>query len=103
VRLAGCAREADHPREGLLKGVSRMDREREMAMMTGPNQWPLWPILPLKNRGPEWPELGFLREESFDTPIRPVVFIGSIFEPDKAVPKEYLDFDGILDDGWIVD
>lgn len=85
------------------------ERARSLAMMERPDDWPLWPRLPLKRREPltdaiatKFPDLGFLFADS-----KPVVHLGCIYEDrhmdDPASMKEYSNFAAIVDDGWVVD
>lgn len=93
--------------------MSGVDREREVKMMSTPDAWPRWPVLPLKRAG-------------YPTEDRPVtgilfavhgrmteVFFGNLHQlkgPTIADAmsccngsKVYTDLDAILDDGWQVD
>lgn len=86
-------------------------RQQDAAMIREPEEWPRWPQLPLKRSRDGFTELGvmFAVKEWLDTPT---VFLGGMNEFrgetfTEAVAgherKEYLDLDGLLDDGWTVD
>lgn len=92
-------------------------REKDRKFMQNPNQWPNWPVLPVKRYTPGavGPGCGFiLAVENHMT----VVFDGMIFDPRateaatgaiqardlSTVPHhKYDDVDALLDDGWMVD
>lgn len=91
--------------------ISVKNRERHKSMIESPDDWPLWPKLPLVRRpyDPSRPDAGFM------VPGRPKrVYLCNIYmipttartygDLDKQVPyKDYTDADAILDDGWVVD
>jgi len=76
-----------------------VDIGKEVNMMSTPNKWPAWPMLPLK-RGSS---IGFL----FDNDkVKTTVFLGNIFcgKAPSTLPKmEYTSYEAIYNDGWRVD
>lgn len=77
-------------------------------MMQSPEKWPLWPVLPVKQRnGMSSSRLGIMREGAFG--VKPVVYLVTLYEVktgqswDDLEKFEYLDFEGVVDDGWVVD
>ena len=75
--------------------------ERSLAMMKDPYQWPLI-VLPVKKKnGP----LGVMFGPE------PRVYTVSMWElakyktakPDDIPHQDYLDLEGVVDDGWVVD
>ena len=80
-----------------------------MEFMQRPGLWPLWPVLPVKQRdGMKQPRLGVMREAAFG--VKPVVYLTNLYELgtglvdfNKIEKIEYLDFEGLVDDGWVVD
>lgn len=81
--------------------------EDEIKMMRNPNRWPAWPKLPLKRsfdyENPR-PHLGFLQEERMGEPIKPKVYLGTIFERSGTLESvEYETWASLLADGWVVD
>jgi hypothetical protein len=79
-------------------------RGRDLKMMRTPEDWPVWPRLPLKRRqgGGQPPELGFLVAIA---EWRTRVFFDDMFAPitDDTRCKDYPDLEAIVADGWIVD
>jgi hypothetical protein len=85
------------------------------GFMTDPNKWPMWPLLPVKQRvGMQQPKLGIMRDEG-DISMKfglvpPKVWLTNLYEIQMANRKweeievlEYMDFEGLLDAGWVVD
>jgi hypothetical protein len=83
-------------------------RQKNLRMMRRPDDWPQWPCLPLVRREMKTdkdvlPEVGLLWDEA-----KPTVYFINMFalgsvnltDVDK---KEYMDWDALLDDGWVVD
>jgi hypothetical protein len=77
-------------------------REAEHEMMTHPDEWPAWPVLPLKKRGKPG-ETGFLTEDVMGEPIKPSVRIGNIYAAESGPVVQYGSFEALLDAGWVVD
>lgn len=83
------------------------DAKESLAFMQQPAVWPLWPVLPVKQRdGMKQPRLGIMREAAFG--VKPVVYLTNLFDMqgkqwDDFEKIEYLDFEAIIDDGWVVD
>jgi hypothetical protein len=73
-------------------------------MLATPNDWPIWPVLPIKryaNQG-DSPEMGYVLGD----PVWPLkVYAGNIYEisTDDPIAGEYTDAEGFLDAGWVVD
>lgn len=82
-----------------------------VKMMQSPGQWPLWPVLPLKQReGMKQPRLGVMHEAAFG--VKPTVYLVDLYNLSKQPPGtswddiehiDYLDFEGVVDAGWVVD
>lgn len=75
----------------------------EIEMMRNPDNWPMWPFLPLKHRKEGFRKVGFLRNntlsgEHTDT----TVYVGSIFAPRDATPVKYESLEQIAEE-WRVD
>lgn len=81
------------------------DREDEMAFMKDPMQWPRWPFLPVKRRHSNGAvQVGLMLEVGDGVP--PTVYQCSMYQLNDLKNAEkivYLDFEGLLDDGWVVD
>jgi hypothetical protein len=85
--------------------------ERSRNMMKNPNNWPIWPVLPIKNhrdRKPgQFPRLGALIDvgPADGTPephfVEGCIYQDTTFEGAKAAPKA--DIDKLIADGWVVD
>ncbi len=79
----------------------------DRAFLLSPDDWPRWPILPMKKKGEFWKEErghGFVFAGHPDT-----IYFKNIWDikaEDKVAdyPKQvYADVDALLADGWIVD
>ena len=84
--------------------------EASVKFATDPSKWPVWPQLPLKRVRNGILECGRLIEEpgSFKIPvIRPIVYLGTIFEKvpylDTEQQIEYQDLWAVFDDDWRID
>lgn len=77
----------------------------EMDMMKNPSEWPRWPVLPVKRRHSNGAvQVGLMLE--VEDGVHPTVYQCSMFQLrdlKNAEKIEYLDFEGLLDDGWVVD
>lgn len=86
-------------------------QQKSLAFMNDPGEWPRWPILPVKRHDANgFTETGlmFAVEE-----VRFTVYRGNMFTlPGPRISdaiaaceviKEYIDLEGVIDDGWIVD
>lgn len=79
---------------------TQMERDREFILR--PDDWPIWPILPLKRFRDGQAEHGFFGGDV--SPTGPAtVWIGNMFELSSAEAREYPSLDAVLDDGWTVD
>lgn len=88
------------------------EKEEDLTLMKDPTLWARWPILPVKKipDNGEMPEFGFLLATG-----KPIVYIKNMYDlqdmgittvkdvMEKVEGKEYPNFKGIIDDGWIVD
>lgn len=75
---------------------------QDLEMMQDPDEWPLWPQLPLKKRS-DWPQprAGFLVAIP---ELKPIVFIGVVGTVKQDRPRiEYSSFGELVEDGWLVD
>lgn len=81
--------------------------ERDRNMMKNPNNWPMWPLLPLKNHRDcepgQLPRIGVLvAPHAGDVRFLPDKNVQDVTTDDLAgVPQA--DVDELLDDGWVVD
>jgi len=78
-------------------------RVQDLEMMRTPDNWPIWPRLPLKRPGHG--EHGYLvNTHLYDNTVEPKVYMGLIFEDHGSLKfKEYESLQAIVDDGWTVD
>lgn len=90
-------------------GCTLSERQHDIGMMQDPNDWPAWPLLPLKRHTPDDPlDCGFIAELVMDVAIEPVVYHGLIFEAAEVMRDEsrwlrYATWDELYDAGWRVD
>jgi len=85
------------------------DIAQDKLLEMGPNRdsWPMWPVLPLKNRTKKKgniPQLGYVIDQCQpDGPIE--VRDGNIFAPksDDPILGTYWSWQAAIDDGWVVD
>ena len=83
--------------------TAEAERQRSLAFMQTPNDWPCWPRLPLKMKDTTMIEgkLGFLVDGA-----GPTVYMGNIFQqvlPPAALTKVFSSFDEVVETGWRVD
>jgi hypothetical protein len=80
-----------------------------LKMLNDPGSWPNWPLLPVKR---DVSEYGFDEAAGVMVPGQTVVYFmnmwefrtGSINAQVQGKPfKSYPDFEGVIDDGWVVD
>lgn len=80
------------------------DREKELEMMQTPDNWPVWPYLPLKRRPIKTDEdIGLLMERGPTIGVKPTVYLCNLFAPSLEDFVEYKSFEELVDDGWVVD
>jgi hypothetical protein len=80
-------------------------RQQDKDMILNPDNWPMWPRLPLK-RTPQGdrPNCGFVFNGStHDDAVQPIVYLALIFSNVVDEKLVYQDIDALLDDGWTVD
>ena len=78
------------------------ERERHVTMMQSPEDWPVWPCLPLKKIGGGW-DVGLLLETNLE--VKPKVYLSNMFagvSPDTPT-MEFPSFGALYDAGWRVD
>ena len=87
--------------------------EHSLKMMQTPNEWPIYPVLPLVRRKQSGlPDTAFMA--SFGGNTRPTIYLGNIAEiptgfltrrdfEDRFEVERFEDFEGVLDAGWEVD
>lgn len=75
-------------------------------MIRTPDDWPLWPVLPMKRRSQDgtWPEMGFI----VDHRGTETIWLGTIYEINTILkadgPKKvYESAEDLVADSWIVD
>lgn len=88
------------------KGVDPDGRPSEAAMVRDPDQWPQWPVLPMKNREQREhgsPAIGFLQDTGIAEPV--VLYHGNIFDGgrDDLATTVFQTVDDLLGAGWVVD
>jgi hypothetical protein len=80
-------------------------------MMRDPDQWPRWPVLPLKKPSPRsFPEFGFLysRSAKGNLPEPVTLYKGAILDvakkPLNEIPQEQFEtIEKLREAGWVVD
>lgn len=81
--------------------------QKDIEMMSSPEDWPIWPRLPLKRTDPRGADYGI--QVGYLIAIEgqlTTVFLKTIFEkhdPETEDKKVYQDVWAIQDDGWVVD
>lgn len=90
----------------------RIEEHRlNLARMSDPGGWPRWPVLPVKRRGHTTESFGIGIMVAVEGRLFHV-YNASMFglkpgplsdQLDQMERKEYKDYEGILDDGWVVD
>lgn len=91
------------------------EKAEDLKLMKDPPSWNRWPILPVK-KIPDNGGSGGRLEVGFLLAIgKPIVYLKNMYDlqelgvttvkeiMEKVESKEYPSFDGIVDDGWIVD
>ncbi len=74
-------------------------KAKSLATMKNPDEWRLWPFLPLVRRDGRKPDLGFLVDN-----CAPVVTIGNVFTDSMSTDGvRYESYEAIIADGWVVD
>ena len=90
--------------------TTKGSQHTDLDFMSDPGQWPCWPWLPMKKTGPKGDrECALLHADDF--PDKPACLykvnlytIRTYFPtPDMEKTREYVDFQAMLDDGWMVD
>jgi hypothetical protein len=82
---------------------------RDVAFIMNPNKWPRWPFLPLKRKGENGLQVGYLYGDPVTSmgrlaaPLK--IYGGNIFSPspDDPVVGEYDSADALVAAGWRVD
>lgn len=82
-----------------------MERTDEIAMMRDSDQWPRWPILPLKRNNGGFLETGRLMEHvvdpsAFSAPPLVNPWVENTVTGEQRV---YSTFEQLYDDGWRID
>jgi hypothetical protein len=74
---------------------------QDLLMMQDPDEWPLWPQLPLKRRGYPGERSGFLVAIP---ELKPIVYLGNVGTVvENRQFKVYSGFGELVEDGWLVD
>lgn len=75
----------------------------DKTMISTPNNWPIWPVLPMKREveGKMWPETGFFLNPSLSDDVV-FFYTGSIYDMKEAT-KTDLTPEQVLEQGWVVD
>lgn len=78
----------------------------DLELMRKPNEWPQWPVLPVKRypEGQTWPEVGIMVEGSGEV-ANPKVWLTNMFTGIKPETKaeDYKNLDEVIAAGWVVD
>ena len=76
--------------------------QTSLEFMRDPNEWPTWPVLPVKRRGSM--DVGLMLEGQGNK-AAPIVYLTNLFIRDfeNCEQKKYEDLEGVVDDGWVVD
>lgn len=92
---------------------AQLDRERDLAMMQSPNDWPNWPVLPIKKWDKEKHQMDcacIIDEGPLRQSVGIKVYLVSMYQLcEKSKPlmehksKEYPSLDALVADGWKVD
>jgi len=82
--------------------------EKDRDFMQTPNAWPQWPMLPVKRVVNGQMQVGTMMETSDSSPgVQPVVYLKNMYQRyplwHEVEKLEYIDFEGVTDDGWKVD
>ena len=75
------------------------DERNDKAFILDQGQWPMWPILPMKNGY----DGGFLTRDSVKPGGRVALFAGNIFSSEPAAQLEFGSIEDMLAAGWRVD
>jgi hypothetical protein len=87
-------------------------RDDHLYMMSHPAEWPRWPVLPIKRTDPAtgFPQTALMFAVADHLTD---VYTGNMYTlkgprikdamDSCELLKTYIDYDGILDDGWVVD
>lgn len=91
-------------------------REEELAMMSQPNRWPQWPLLPVKNPGMRdrgLPVVGIMIEQEHEvlahaSYVKPIVYNVNLYSFKRSELAsyekwEYPTLQDVVDAGWVVD
>lgn len=87
------------------------EKQEDLRMIKDPNTWGCWPILPMKKATGEGERpVGFLLATG-----KPKLYLRNFLDlrgigvqtvkeiDEKVQSREYVSFEAILDDGWIID
>lgn len=87
----------------MAKKLAAPAKISDLEFMKDPNKWPMWPFLPLKNRGlrqtsPDRPSVGLLTENGF-------CMGANLFDPESVVKIEpqAITPEQLIALGWEVD
>lgn len=84
-----------------MKPTPKTDRE----MILSPNDWPKWPVLPMKRRADRNPSCGIIVGDPFDGKIW-FVPGANAFRIDDEFIKQHaikITIDDLLAQGWVID
>ena len=73
----------------------------DRAMMLSPGRWPMWPMLPLKNRTRG--KIAVLRVADSPAGMVCIAFDVNMWNIPPTTAWETRPVDGLIRDGWIVD
>ena len=84
-------------------GFDIVDKMSELQMMQSPDEWPNWPVLPVKRSG----QIGCMFEGK-NNQARPTVFLINMWQLvhsniDDVERVEYGSLEEVVSDGWVVD
>jgi hypothetical protein len=81
-------------------------RSEELAMMSEPDRWPQWPLLPIKLLGHAFEEEGTGLLFADKQPIIYLINLWAVKDQEQlrnAKQLKFTSFESILDAGWVVD
>jgi hypothetical protein len=87
--------------------VTTCNTAEHIKFMQSPDEWPAWPVLPVKKAvAMHNPILGVMIER--EGGVQPTVYLVNMYQlankPLNTIPSEtYTDFEGVYDAGWRVD
>ena len=83
------------------------ETDRALKFVGDPDNWPMWPFLPLKRIRKGILQAGFLFNGSLDdNTVAPEVYIGTIYDKDMGPESRryvYDSIEAVFEKGWKID